>query len=200
MRSLQRDGIHVVPPATVAFQPRNKIRLIIRAHVDVTTSLGGTFFTYRFGLSLNMYKFSGHSFCMLVVCCYLLLITFSGIYGQKARGRQKDEPASIQELFNTSSCIPKPYVCPHKQIQFYLYTRPTRIFQKMLLHTPAAPHPSRTKKKTIKNPRMPHYVRESCCTLSESSLNFNDGLLKFRLDTWGPARAPAPASYSITPG
>lgn len=48
----------------------------------------------------------------------------SGIYGQENKGKQKDEePQSIQELFNTSSCIPKPYRCPHKQIQFFLYTR-----------------------------------------------------------------------------
>ncbi|XP_074026065.1 phospholipase A1 member A [Leptinotarsa decemlineata] len=58
------------------------------------------------------------------ICCYLVLITFTGIYAQKSKGRQKAE--SISDLFNTSSCIPKPYRCPHRQIQFFLYTRRTQ--------------------------------------------------------------------------
>ncbi|CAH1105067.1 unnamed protein product [Psylliodes chrysocephalus] len=61
------------------------------------------------------------------ICCYLLLITFTftGIYAQQSKTRKK-EPESISDLFNTSSCIPKPYRCPHKQIQFFLYTRRTQ--------------------------------------------------------------------------
>ncbi|ERL93779.1 phospholipase A1 VesT1.02 [Dendroctonus ponderosae] len=61
------------------------------------------------------------------ICCYLVLISFSGIYGQQANdGQMKEEPQSVQDLFNTSSCIPKPFRCPHKQIQFFLYTRRTQ--------------------------------------------------------------------------
>ncbi|XP_066253941.1 phospholipase A1 1 [Euwallacea similis] len=58
------------------------------------------------------------------ICYYLVFITFTGIYGQQTK--DKEEPQSVQELFNTSSCIPKPFRCPHKQIQFFLYTRRTQ--------------------------------------------------------------------------
>lgn len=33
------------------------------------------------------------------------------------------QPNDIKALFNTTSCIPRPFRCPHKQIQFWLYTR-----------------------------------------------------------------------------
>lgn len=52
------------------------------------------------------------------------LITFilvSGVHGQVLDNPKKTQ--TIQDLYNTSSCIPKPYRCPHPQIQFYLYTR-----------------------------------------------------------------------------
>ncbi|KAG5890813.1 hypothetical protein JTB14_008254 [Gonioctena quinquepunctata] len=47
-----------------------------------------------------------------------------GIYAQRSKGREK--PDSVGDLFNTSSCIPRPYRCPHRQIQFFLYTRRTQ--------------------------------------------------------------------------
>nr|CAH7744777.1 unnamed protein product [Callosobruchus chinensis] len=59
------------------------------------------------------------------ICCYLLLaLCIAGIYAQKSKERKK--PESVNDLFNTSSCIPKPYRCPHRQIQFFLYTRRTQ--------------------------------------------------------------------------
>lgn len=50
-----------------------------------------------------------------------IFLFVSGIYAQRSKGRKK--PETVTDLFNTTSCIPKPYRCPHKQIQFYLYTR-----------------------------------------------------------------------------
>ncbi|XP_053663195.1 uncharacterized protein LOC128712324 [Anopheles marshallii] len=40
-----------------------------------------------------------------------------------ARGTQKQENKNV---FNTSSCLEKPYRCPHPRIKFYLYTRRTQ--------------------------------------------------------------------------
>ncbi|XP_017780436.1 PREDICTED: pancreatic lipase-related protein 2 [Nicrophorus vespilloides] len=60
----------------------------------------------------------------LFVHLYLLLFTFAGVYGQAEKEPKK--PSTVQELYNTSSCIPKPYICPHPMIQYYLYTRRTQ--------------------------------------------------------------------------
>lgn len=30
---------------------------------------------------------------------------------------------SVQDLFNTTSCVDPPFKCPHPRIQFFLYTR-----------------------------------------------------------------------------
>lgn len=35
----------------------------------------------------------------------------------------KKKPQRVQDLYNTSSCVEPPIKCPHKRIQFYLYTR-----------------------------------------------------------------------------
>ncbi|CAG9129225.1 unnamed protein product [Plutella xylostella] len=40
--------------------------------------------------------------------------------------QQKEKPQSLQDVFNTTSCIPPPYRCPHHKLQFYLYTRSTQ--------------------------------------------------------------------------
>ncbi|XP_022913419.1 phospholipase A1 member A [Onthophagus taurus] len=58
----------------------------------------------------------------VLVCFLLLLYTFTGSSGQK----EKEKPSNIQDLYNTSSCIPKPFKCPHRQIEFFLYTRRTQ--------------------------------------------------------------------------
>ncbi|XP_019876123.1 pancreatic lipase-related protein 2 [Aethina tumida] len=58
------------------------------------------------------------------MCYFLLLFGCVGIYGQAQKSRKKAE--TFGELFNTTSCIPKPYRCPHRQIQFFLYTRRTQ--------------------------------------------------------------------------
>lgn len=47
------------------------------------------------------------------------MIFFSEISAQE----EQKKPETVQDLFNTTSCIPKPYRCPHPQIEFYLYTR-----------------------------------------------------------------------------
>lgn len=36
---------------------------------------------------------------------------------------EQKKAQTFRDLFNTTSCIPGPYVCPHPKIQFYLYTR-----------------------------------------------------------------------------
>lgn len=33
------------------------------------------------------------------------------------------KPTKVTDLYNTTSCIEPPFTCPHKRIQFYLYTR-----------------------------------------------------------------------------
>lgn len=77
-------------------------------------------------------EYKTHSTCnkwkcesVLFICYYLLLVTCCGIYGQE---KEKDpkKPSTLGELYNTSSCIPKPYRCPHPRIQYYLYTRRTQ--------------------------------------------------------------------------
>ncbi|KPI92846.1 Phospholipase A1 member A [Papilio xuthus] len=44
--------------------------------------------------------------------------------------QEKDErekkPQSVRDLFDTKSCIPGPFRCPHPQMQFFLYTRTTQ--------------------------------------------------------------------------
>ncbi|KAK9747118.1 Lipase [Popillia japonica] len=54
-----------------------------------------------------------------VVWCLLLLAISAEISAQE----EQKKPETVQDLFNTTSCIPKPYRCPHPQIEFYLYTR-----------------------------------------------------------------------------
>ncbi|CAH0559925.1 unnamed protein product [Brassicogethes aeneus] len=61
----------------------------------------------------------------VLICYLLLLFGFADIYGQAQKSRKK--PETVGDLFNTTSCIPKPYRCPHKQIEFYLYTRRTQM-------------------------------------------------------------------------
>ncbi|PSN50074.1 hypothetical protein C0J52_04198 [Blattella germanica] len=51
---------------------------------------------------------------LVVFSCFLLL------YGAEAQQRGESAEPNV---FNTSSCIEPPYRCPHRRIQFYLYTR-----------------------------------------------------------------------------
>ncbi|XKL63824.1 hypothetical protein PGB90_006188 [Kerria lacca] len=39
---------------------------------------------------------------------------------------------SVQDLFNTSSCVDPPFKCPHPRIQFFLYTRETQANPELL--------------------------------------------------------------------
>lgn len=39
---------------------------------------------------------------------------------------KQEKVTSVNDLFNTSSCVDPPFVCPHPRIQFYLYTRYTQ--------------------------------------------------------------------------
>ncbi|XP_026752296.1 pancreatic lipase-related protein 2 isoform X1 [Galleria mellonella] len=45
---------------------------------------------------------------------------------QQAKPTGDKKPQSVQDLFNTTSCIRPPYKCPHPNMQFYLYTRKTQ--------------------------------------------------------------------------
>lgn len=38
-------------------------------------------------------------------------------------GTVKKKPQSVRDLYNTTSCVEPPIICPHRRIQFYLYTR-----------------------------------------------------------------------------
>ncbi|KAJ9581263.1 hypothetical protein L9F63_023560, partial [Diploptera punctata] len=49
-------------------------------------------------------------------------VYFTGTEAQK----QQNESKSVSDLFNTTSCIEPPFSCPHRRIQFYLYTRDTQ--------------------------------------------------------------------------
>ncbi|EFA01489.1 phospholipase A1 member A [Tribolium castaneum] len=70
------------------------------------------------------------SVVFIVLCYYLLFFAFTGAYGEDVK--EKKKPETVQDLFNTSSCIPKPYRCPHRQIQFFLYTRRTQKTPELL--------------------------------------------------------------------
>ncbi|KAK4886617.1 hypothetical protein RN001_002888 [Aquatica leii] len=61
---------------------------------------------------------------IVLLCCYVILLCIQVCVAQKNPKVKKAE--NMQDLFNTSSCIPKPYICPHPQIEFYLYTRRTQ--------------------------------------------------------------------------
>ncbi|KAH0814868.1 hypothetical protein GEV33_007922 [Tenebrio molitor] len=82
------------------------------------------------------------SVVFIVLCYYLLFFAFTGksgwvwkksradVCGQKVK--EKKKPETVADLFNTSSCIPRPYRCPHPQIQFFLYTRRTQQTPELL--------------------------------------------------------------------
>ncbi|XP_044748637.1 phospholipase A1 member A [Coccinella septempunctata] len=73
--------------------------------------------------------------CVVSVAFILFLVFSSDVAAQRTTQKPvttSKKPESVKDLFNTSSCIPKPYVCPHKQIQFYLYTRRTQTNPELL--------------------------------------------------------------------
>lgn len=39
----------------------------------------------------------------------------------------KAQNKTIKDLFNSTSCVPPPFTCPHPQIAFYLYTRQVNV-------------------------------------------------------------------------
>ncbi|EEB20315.1 Ves G 1 allergen precursor, putative [Pediculus humanus corporis] len=41
-------------------------------------------------------------------------------------GTTKKKPQTVQDLYNTTSCVEPPIKCPHRRIQFFLYTRQTQ--------------------------------------------------------------------------
>ncbi|KAK5643222.1 hypothetical protein RI129_007067 [Pyrocoelia pectoralis] len=55
------------------------------------------------------------------LCYFMLLLLYIQLCAAQNWYNKKN--GDIKDVFNTSSCIPKPYSCPHPQIQFYLYTR-----------------------------------------------------------------------------
>ncbi|XP_065159167.1 pancreatic lipase-related protein 2 [Atheta coriaria] len=74
-------------------------------------------------------------------CCCLLLFTINGSQVQAQDDIEDVEvveestskkPQTVQDLYNTSSCIPKPFTCPHPQIQYYLYTRRTQASPELI--------------------------------------------------------------------
>ncbi|XP_043277018.1 phospholipase A1 member A [Venturia canescens] len=50
----------------------------------------------------------------------IVLIVFEQYLNVRAQNK------TIKDLFNSTSCVPPPFTCPHPQIQFYLYTRTTQ--------------------------------------------------------------------------
>ncbi|XP_018324663.1 pancreatic lipase-related protein 2 isoform X2 [Agrilus planipennis] len=71
-------------------------------------------------------KFVSESVLCLTIFSLAFLLTGISAQATNARRTQPKKPESVGELFNTSSCIPKPYRCPHPKIEFYLYTRRTQ--------------------------------------------------------------------------
>ncbi|KAJ0175557.1 hypothetical protein K1T71_008716 [Dendrolimus kikuchii] len=55
-----------------------------------------------------------------------LQFTVSNSQENQDKSRKEKKTQSIRDLFNTTSCIPPPYRCPHPRMQFYLYTRITQ--------------------------------------------------------------------------
>ncbi|XP_055548517.1 phospholipase A1 member A [Wyeomyia smithii] len=53
----------------------------------------------------------------------LICIAFRPLVEPTEAQQQQQDPSNV---FNTSSCLEKPYRCPHPRIKFYLYTRRTQ--------------------------------------------------------------------------
>lgn len=48
----------------------------------------------------------------------------NAVPNESAKPNQKPpQVTSVQDLFNTTSCVDPPFKCPHPRIQFFLYTR-----------------------------------------------------------------------------
>ncbi|XP_063362800.1 inactive pancreatic lipase-related protein 1-like [Cydia amplana] len=66
----------------------------------------------------------------------VVLLQFPASESQRQRNPNKlrvnPGPQQLQDVFNTTSCIPPPYRCPHAGMQFYLYTRTTQAKGELL--------------------------------------------------------------------
>ncbi|XP_012055835.1 PREDICTED: uncharacterized protein LOC105618916 [Atta cephalotes] len=54
---------------------------------------------------------------------YLALLMFCALLQYHYATAQNK---TLRDLFNSTSCAKPPYICPHPQIEFYLYTRETQ--------------------------------------------------------------------------
>ncbi|CAH1405629.1 unnamed protein product [Nezara viridula] len=61
---------------------------------------------------------------LLVFIVIFLRFAVKETSGQRAHN--ESQVRNVQDLYNTTSCIDPPFICPHPRIQFYLYTRYTQ--------------------------------------------------------------------------
>lgn len=63
---------------------------------------------------------------LLYIGITVLEIT-STVSQQTKKGKQdQKKPQSLKDVFNTTSCITPPFICPHPRMQMFLYTRTTQ--------------------------------------------------------------------------
>uniref|UniRef100_A0A146LBX8 Pancreatic lipase-related protein 1 n=1 Tax=Lygus hesperus TaxID=30085 RepID=A0A146LBX8_LYGHE len=66
--------------------------------------------------------------CIHLVRAHLIIffVLYAGNEEVKGQAHNESQVKNINDLYVTTSCIEPPFVCPHKRIQFYLYTRYTQ--------------------------------------------------------------------------